>query len=380
MSLLNITSSYIIKQIFSFINYHRFISLIKYNKRYQNILEFNLKSNIHYNKNIEKEEEVNLSKGPEDGMKYVVSLIILGGTYIYFLIHYILNLALNIKLNNESKSKEFFWCLINGLIIKKLLVLIYIVSIHVIYHALSHSYSDYRYTKIIYLFLLDLILIFHFCYEILLIYKMNILFNYAINGVWMTFFDTIYLILNISFIYFTFHIGKEYWKCQEYSRYAYYNYLFLYKDIKIKKYELPDNFNSMKNKRKYLESKANYFEIEYSNNDIELIKAINKTRINKNLNQLIIDYKIPNFIIEGSSEIILSPNNVFKILNTKYVIKLNKEDDFEKIKEDKDIIQILLKPFLDKINIIQQNDIKYITVFEDFDNKYYEIIELEKNL
>ena len=196
----------------------------------------------------------------------------------------------------------------------------------------------------------------------------------------MTFFDTIYLILNISFIYFTFHIGKEYWKCQEYSRYAYYNYLFLYKDIKIKKYELPDNFNSMKNKRKYLESKANYFEIEYSNNDIELIKAINKTRINKNLNQLIIDYKIPNFIIEGSSEIILSPNNVFKILNTKYVIKLNKEDDFEKIKEDKDIIQILLKPFLDKINIIQQNDIKYITVFEDFDNKYYEIIELEKNL
>ena len=97
MSLLNITSSYIIKQIFSFINYHRFISLIKYNKRYQNTLEFNLKSNIHYNKNIEKEEEVNLSKGPEDGMKYVVSLIIHGGTYIYFFIHYILNLALNIK-------------------------------------------------------------------------------------------------------------------------------------------------------------------------------------------------------------------------------------------------------------------------------------------
>ena len=209
---------------------------------------------------------------------------------------------------------------------------------------------------------------------------MNILFNYAINGVWMTFFDTIYLILNISFIYFTFHIGKEYWKCQEYSRYAYYNYLFLYKDIKIKKYELPDNFNSMENKRKYLESKANYFEIEYSNNDIELIKAINKTRINKNLNQLIIDYKIPNFIIEGSSEIILSPNNVFKILNTKYVIKFNNEDDFKKIKEDKDIIRILLKPILDKINIIQQNDNKYITVFEDFDNKYYEIIELKKNL
>ena len=59
-SLLNISSSYIIKQTFSFIDYNRFISLIKYNKNYQNILEFNLKKNVHYTKKIEKKEEVSI--------------------------------------------------------------------------------------------------------------------------------------------------------------------------------------------------------------------------------------------------------------------------------------------------------------------------------
>ena len=286
-------------------------------------------------------------------------------------------MALTIKLNNESKSKEFFWRLINGLIIKKLLILIYIVSIHVLYHALAYSDSDYRYKKLIYLFLIDLILIFHFCYEILLIYKIKTLFYFALNGVWMIFFDIIYLIANIIFIYFTFLLGKEYRECHEYSRYSYYNYLFLFKDIKIKKYKLPEDFNSIENKRNYLESKANDFEIDYSLKDIDFIKAINKFRINKNLNELIIDYKILNLIINVSTEIILSPNNIIKISNTKYVFKLNKEDDFEKIKEDKNINQILLKPFLNKINIIQQNDVKYITVFEDFINENYEIIEIK---
>ena len=129
-----------------------------------------------------------------------------------------------------------------------------------------------------------------------------------------------------------------------------------------------------------MESKANYFEIDYSVNDIDLIKDINKFRKNKNVDELIIDFKIPNFIIQGSTEIILSPNNIIKILNTNYVFKLNKEDDFENIKEDKNSILILLKPFLNKINITRQNDIKYITVFEEFDNKNYEIIKIRKNI
>ena len=61
------------------------------------------------------------------------------------------------------------------------------------------------------------------------------------------------------------------------------------------------------------------------------------------------------------------------------LFKLNKKDDFEKIKEDKNIIWILVKLFLNKINIniIRQNDIKYIMVFEDFNNENYEMIEIK---
>ena len=195
----------------------------------------------------------------------------------------------------------------------------------------------------------------------------------------MIIFDVIYLIANFIFICYSFHIGKKYLQGQEHSNYTYCNYLFLFRDIKIKKFELPDDYDTFKNKRKYLESKANYFEIDYSNDDIDFIKINNKFRTKKNLDELIIDYKIPNLIIKGSTEIALSPNNIIKISNTKYIFKLNNEDNFDKFEEDRNILQILLEPFLNKINIIRQNDIKYITVFEDFDNKNYEKIKIIKN-
>ena len=270
--------------------------------------------------------------------------------------------------------------LINGFFVKKLSILIYIVSFYVLYHAVNHSRNEYRNKKLIYLFLFDLILIFHTCYEILLIYKIITIFSFALNEKWMIIFDVIYLIVNFIFIGYSFHISKEYWEGQEHSSWTYCNYLFLFRDIKIKKYELPDNYDTFKNKRKYLESKANCFEIDYSNDDIDLIKVINKFRTKKNLDELIIDYKIPNFITKGSTEIALSPNNIIKISDTKYILKLNNEDNFEKFEEDRNILQILLKPFLNKINIIRQNDIKFITVFEDFDNKNYEMIKIIKNL
>ena len=384
-SLLNISSSYIIKQTFSFICYHRFISLIKYNKKYQNHLEFNLKNNIHLDNNNEKKEEnrINSLSHREDPFR-LIGLIgefpIFGPIYIYFIIHYILNFSLTIKLNNENKSKSFLWRLISGFFVKKLLILIYIVSFYVLYHAVDFSRNEYRNKKLIYLFLLDIILIFHTCYEILLIYKIKTIFSFALNGKWMIIFDVIYLIANFIFICYSFHIGKKYLQGQEHSNYTYCNYLFLFRDIKIKKFELPDDYDTFKNKRKYLESQANYFEIDYSNDDIDFIKNINKFRSKKNLDELIIDYKIPNFIIKGSTEIALSPNNIIKISDTKYIFKLNNEDNFDKFEEDRNILQILLEPFLNKINIIRQNDIKYITVFEDFDNKNYEMIKILKNL
>ena len=314
-SLLNISSSYIIKQTFSFIDYNRFISLIKYNKNYQNILEFNLKKNVHYNKKIEKKEEVSI--GSDEPLNHSFVIYIFVRYYLYFIIHYILNLVITIKLNNASKSNEFFWSLIDGLIIKKLSVLMCVLSFHVLCHVSFHTTRDYTITKSIYLLLLDLILIFHVSYEILLIYKIKTIYSFALNGKWIIIFDAIYLIANIYFIYFSIQAGKEYNKCKEYSRYSYYNYLLLFKGINIKEFELPKDFNSIENKRKYLEFEANYFEIEYSNDNIDLINSINIFRKTKNLNELIVDYKIPYFIIKGSTEIILYSSNIIKLSDIK---------------------------------------------------------------
>ena len=64
--------------------------------------------------------------------------------YIYFIVYYILYFSLTIKLNNESKSNSFFWGLINGFFVKKLSILIYIVSFYVLYHAVDHSRNEYK--------------------------------------------------------------------------------------------------------------------------------------------------------------------------------------------------------------------------------------------
>ena len=380
ISLLNISSSFIIKQIFSNLDYTRFISLIKYSKKYQQKLEFNLKENVHYYKNIGKKEKIGVGSSDwGDGLQLLAAIPLFGPHYLYFIIHYILNSALTIKLNNNEKSNGFFWRIING-IIKKYSILIYIGSFYVLYHALDYSRSDYIDRKIIYVILLLLIMLFHACYEFLLIYKIKIISSFALNGKWMIVFDVIYLLANISYTFFTYKLFEQYMEAKAYPRYEYYNYLLLFKDIKIKKYELPDNLESIENKRKYFESKVDDLEIEYSRNDLNLIESINNYRQKNNLNELIIDYKIPNFIIKESTEIILSASKIIKMSNIKYLFRLNIEDDFEKIKEDENIINILLKPFINKINIAQQGKIKYMTVYEDFDNKNYEVIQIKDKL
>ena len=380
ISLLNISSSFIIKQIFSNLDYTRFISLIKYSKKYQQKLEFNLKENIHYYKNIGKKEKIGVGSDDwGDGLRLLAAVPLFVPHYLYFIIHYILNSALTIKLNNNEKSNGFFWRIING-IIKKYSILIYIGSFYVLYHALDYSRSDYIDRKIIYVILLLLIMLFHVCYEFLLIYKIKIISSFALNGKWMIVFDVIYLLANISYTFFTKKLFDQYMEAKAYPRYEYYNYLLLFKDIKIKKYEIPDNLESIENKRKYFESKVDDLEIEYSRDNLNLIESINNYRQKNNLNDLIIDCKIPNFIIKESTEIILSASNIIKISNIKYLFRLNIEDDFEKIKEDENIINILLKPFINKINIAQQGKIKYMTVYEDFDNKNYEVIQIKDKL
>ena len=109
ISLFNISSSYIMKQIFSNIEYNRFISLVKYSKKYQNNLEFNLKNNIHYNKYIEGNKIITIPKDSfTETSAFPSARSLLGLHYTYFIIHSLLNKKINIELNNDYKSNRFF--------------------------------------------------------------------------------------------------------------------------------------------------------------------------------------------------------------------------------------------------------------------------------
>ena len=51
--------------------------------------------------------------------------------------------------------------------------------------------------------------------------------------------------------------------------------------------------------------------------------------------------------------------------------------NFERMRNNTDIMNILKKPFLNKINLVQQGNNKYITIYEDFAEKNnYDVIRI----
>ena len=64
-----------------------------------------------------------------------------------------------------------------------------------------------------------------------------------------------------------------------------------------------------------------------------------------------------------------------KLSNIKYVLRFNKTNiSFETLQNNKEIMEIINNPFFNKINIAQQSSVKYITIYEKFDEKNYESI------
>ena len=98
-SLTNISSVHTIKLIFSHLEYNRFFSLIKYNKEIQQNLKINFKENIFPNNYIERLSQNGLSNDYSDGLAFIYGMIIYGVIYIFFFLHYLLNVILTINLN-----------------------------------------------------------------------------------------------------------------------------------------------------------------------------------------------------------------------------------------------------------------------------------------
>ena len=284
-SLLNITSDYTLKKIFSFVEYNRFLSLIKYNKQLQNNLQINIKENAHQNKYIEKMIEIdiddNINLGP--ALCLIYGGIIFGVIYLYFFLHYLLNAILYIKLDLKLyKNKNTYWEIINSFLFRKFSIFFHFYSMYVLFHILYRYYTDYIDSKNKFIYLHLSVIFAHCWYERGLFSKIKIIRSFALNGKWIRYFDGLYIFLNFIYIIVSVFLLYGYSVyCKTFPRYSKRFYLTMYKNIIIHEVDLDLLFENEQDKRKYISSIANTFGIKNSDNDLKLIKSINDYRLKK---------------------------------------------------------------------------------------------------
>ena len=115
-------------------------------------------------------------------------------------------------------------------------------------------------------------------------------------------------------------------------------------------------------------------EITLSKKQKDIISLINKFRKDNNVNELIYDIIIgfKDLIFDKSSELIFYNNqNFFKLSNGKYLIKIPIEE-FEArfYNKEKNITNYLLNDNLNKICIIEKDNILFILLFHDNSIKF----------
>ena len=152
------------------------------------------------------------------------------------------------------------------------------------------------------------------------------------------------------------------------------------KGINIIDFELSlefENYNKIE-KKEFIFKKENIKEYEYklNENQINLIDKINDIR-KKNHIPLLKYFereKLPEFIINEKTQIIFNDNeNLFKLSPNFYVFKYPK-NEFKNFLNNNQILNIITIETLNEINIIEQSNFVFISIYGDDDrNKNYSI-------
>ena len=149
-----------------------------------------------------------------------------------------------------------------------------------------------------------------------------------------------------------------------------FKFLIKYKGFKINDYPLPFNFNSMNiiEKIKFFEKNEYFLKYTLSNENIELITLINELRKKNNIKQLIFN-KLQNL------------KDFFKeqnLVNEKYIFKCSIGEFKNKVlKNNENVIKILLKKNLKYIIILEKEKNEYIFIYSN--HKDIEEIKFIKN-
>ena len=140
------------------------------------------------------------------------------------------------------------------------------------------------------------------------------------------------------------------------------------------------DFESIPNKMHYLTSISKAFKLENVPYEDQLDSLINNFREKNNVPVLLYDNNFPAFFFNNIPFISLSLEKViFKYSETEYIFKY--KDNFQ---IDNQVREILLIYNLNRINLFNQGDSKYIYVFESKERHYVtnyqkEYLELTKN-
>ena len=148
-------------------------------------------------------------------------------------------------------------------------------------------------------------------------------------------------------------------------------FLTKFKDIDIYRFHLPKKFKKMKEykKRKYIMKNKNKYKIMLSESQEYYILQINKYRIENNINELNYDKCIAfkDLILDKYSEPIFFDNkNIFHLSDNNYLLKYPINEFVTRFNDkEKDIVNILLKDHLNKIIIINKNNMIFIHIFKE---------------
>ena len=382
--LLKIRSDYILKQIFSFMDYGHTLKLINKNKSLQNNLGINIinykeRSSYQYKitrkilKDFYKDDGEETSKAIKYFIVCLIYTIIAIILFIYILVFASLLVSkgsFNEKNTKNNYNKDY------ADIIKKINLslfgfLPYIIIYYIfIFWATINCEKDYGKEKLIKKILLVLLGILCLCYEIIIVIKLILSYKIKNNKIsWFIICDYILIIIIFLYLVFTIYIIISYFINSGNDVADELVNLTKFRDIKINGYLLPKyfvNFNDYQ-KRVMLLHDIDLFEIEISQKQKDIISLINQFRKDNNIDELIYDdvIEFKDLIFDKYSEPIFDNNkNIFKLSNRKYLIKIpNSEFETRFYNKEKSITNILLNDYLNKIIIIEKNDILFIFLF-----------------
>ena len=355
----NIASNFNLKLIFSYLKYDYILKLIKYSKSLQNKIEIKKTNYMDYS-NIKIISEV-INKTFKPINTYTVLFlffppfilktirilcccnifyqffIILFGLFIntFFFIYPIYIFTDQEKLNIIS---------VNLINVSSFGMIIFTINIIIC----SFSHKIHMYTWLFFTLI-------HILFEILILIKSYYLIAKEIN-----FMDELFLWINF------FYIGCHLYNIiKKWPKKTYQYFLKEYRNIKIAPYLMGIEAYK-KNKKKYITNIVGELKYIYLEEDLKIFYEINKFRKQNNLPYLESENNFPDFIINEISEIfIFKWKNLFILPNNKYLLKydIGKFNYYFK-NNDRELIQILLKNEINRINIVTQKNIQYILLYE----------------